>query len=98
MMGSKLEQAIPYGLIAKERKETIERNRQRHIWMGRDNEFKRLAGKPQTEASPDKGSSSANNAELARKLRAHNFNFGYEDKADMEKARIKRIQESENRL
>ena len=40
-VGSKLDQAVPYGMLAKERKETIEKNRQRHIWMGRDNEFKK---------------------------------------------------------
>ena len=45
-VGSKLDQAVPYGMLAKERKETIEKNRQRHIWMGRDNEFKRQAGSP----------------------------------------------------
>ena len=100
-MGSNLEQAIPYGMITKERKDTIEKNRARHIWMGRDNEFKRLAGKPQSQVPLDLGSGSASknkNRELADRLRAHNFNFGYTDKTELEKARIKNIQDAENKL
>lgn len=92
MMGSKLDQAIPYGMIAKERKDTIEKNRQRHIWMGRDNEFKRLASKQQSQVPLNVESSSKNhNRELADRLRSHNFNFGYTDKTELEKARIKNI-------
>ena len=43
-VGQNLEKATPYGMLTKERKDTIEKNRQRHIWMGRDNEFKKMTG------------------------------------------------------
>ena len=98
MMGSKLDMAIPYGQMAKERKDTIEKNRARHIWMGRDNEFKRLAGKPQDQVVLDLSAQKSGNQELASKLRAHNFNFGYTDKTQLEKDRVKRIAEAEKTL
>ena len=88
MMASDLDKAIPYGLMTKERKETIEKNRQRHIWMGRDNEFKRLAGKAHDRTANESAPVANSNNDLAKKLRAHNFNFGYENKADQERARI----------
>lgn len=91
-MGSKLDQAVPYGMLAKERKETIEKNRQRHIWMGRDNEFKKSAANTQSvDSRINPQLASKTNSDLKEKLRAHNFNFGYTDKKELERARVKSI-------
>ena len=60
--------------------------------MGRDNEFKSIAGKANEKPSNELiGSLDNSNAELAKRLRAHNFNFGYTEKSELEKARVKSI-------
>ena len=58
-LGSKLDQATPYSLLTQERKDTIEKQRQRHIWMGRDNEFKRAIGSSPYDARAAKASSAS---------------------------------------
>ena len=92
-LGSKLDQATPYSLLTQERKDTIEKQRQRHIWMGRDNEFKRAIGSSPYDARAAKASSASKqaNSELKDRLRAHNFNFGYTDKGEVERQRVKSI-------
>ena len=90
-LGTNLEKATPYGMLTKERKDTIEKNRQRHIWMGRDNEFKKMAGLHEKEFELKSKIAPTSNNDLKERLRAHNFNFGYTDKKELERARVKSI-------
>lgn len=62
--------------------------------MGRDNEFKRATGSSPYDARGATKASSASkqaNSELRDRLRAHNFNFGYTEKGELERQRVKSI-------
>ena len=59
--------------------------------MGRDNEFKKMAGVHEKEFELKSKIERNQNSDLKERLRAHNFNFGYTDKKELERARVKSI-------
>ena len=51
--------------------------------MGRDNEFKKMAGLHEKEFELKSKIAPTSNNDLKERLRAHNFNFGYTDKKEL---------------
>jgi len=66
--------------MTNERKDTIAKQREPHIWMGRDNEFKKQARNQESALKKgylDLQADAEAQREAANKLRKHNFTLGF---------------------